>query len=49
MVECHCVERAEARQVILEGRIVAVPGHHVEGTERLRSLHMVAAHLNGVL
>jgi len=34
----HRVERAEARQVVLVWRIVAVPGHHVEWRERLRRL-----------
>lgn len=37
MVERDGVERAEARQVVLVRRVVAVPGHHVEGRERLRT------------
>ena len=36
MVERNRVERAEARQVVLIRRVVAVPGHHVEGREGLR-------------
>ena len=36
MVESDCVERAEARQVVLVWRIVPVPRHHVERRKRLR-------------
>ena len=35
MVESHSADGAEQSQVVLVGRVVAVPGHDVEGREGL--------------
>jgi len=35
MVKCHGIHGAELAKVILVWDVVAVPGHHIEGGERL--------------
>src|SRR3546814_4808847 len=56
MVEAHRVHRAEALEVVLVGRVVAVPGDHVErrlvelaGMEAAAPLHRQARRLLAVL
>ena len=45
MVVGDCIQGAEVRQVVLVGRIVAVPGHHIEGREGLAGLEQPAVEL----
>lgn len=45
MVKGHSVNRAELCQIIFVGRIVAMPGDHVEGREGLHRLKHAAAQL----
>jgi len=45
VVESHRVHRAEARQVVLVGRVVAMPGNHIEGRGPLLGAKHPAAEL----
>ncbi len=45
MVELDRIDDHEVLQVVLVGRVVAVPGHHVEGTVPLHRLEQTALEL----